>query len=85
MNELRERVLCDYQPARVSRITGLDPDEIEHLPREYARTQPAAIRVNYGLQRHYGGAMAVRTIGCLPPVAGAQRAGMGSAGVLASN
>src|SRR5262249_20538023 len=28
------------------------------------------IRVNYGLQRHYGGGMAVRTIACLPAVAG---------------
>jgi anaerobic selenocysteine-containing dehydrogenase len=26
--------------------------------------------VNYGLQRHYGGGMAVRTIACLPAVAG---------------
>ena len=28
--------------------------------------KPAAIRVNYGLQRHAGGGMASTTIACLP-------------------
>jgi len=31
------------------------------------------IRLNYGLQRHFGGGMAVRTIACLPAVTGAWR------------
>jgi anaerobic selenocysteine-containing dehydrogenase len=31
------------------------------------------IRLNYGLQRHYGGGMAVRTIACLPAIVGAWR------------
>jgi anaerobic selenocysteine-containing dehydrogenase len=43
------------------------------LARAYAATRPAAIRVNYGLQRHAGGGMAVRTIACLPAVTGAWR------------
>ncbi|MGQ0635353.1 MAG: molybdopterin-containing oxidoreductase family protein [Planctomycetaceae bacterium] len=71
--ELRERALREYAPERVSRITGLAVDEIERLAREYACTKPAAIRINYGLQRHYGGGMAVRTIACLPAVVGAWR------------
>lgn len=70
---LRERVLNEYGLDQVARITGLDPQTIEQLAREYATVRPAAIRVNYGLQRHYGGGMAVRTIACLPAVVGAWR------------
>jgi anaerobic selenocysteine-containing dehydrogenase len=40
---------------------------------DYATQQPAAIRLNYGLQRHAGGGMAVRTIACLPALVGAWR------------
>ena len=70
---LRERVLRDYAPARVSDITGLPVSDIEQLTHEYAQQGPSAIRINYGLQRHYGGGMAVRTIACLPAVTGAWR------------
>ena len=42
-------------------------------PTNTPRQQPAAIRVNYGMQRHYGGGMAVRTIACLPALVGAWR------------
>lgn len=72
-DELRARVLENYNPDRVSQITGLDAADIEQLGRDYARTRPAAIRINYGLQRHRGGGMAVRTIACLPAVVGAWR------------
>ena len=41
------------------------------LARRYATEQPALIRLNYGLQRHQGGGMAVRTIACLPALVGA--------------
>jgi anaerobic selenocysteine-containing dehydrogenase len=71
--ELRGRALRDYGPDRVAKITGLDVTTIERLAHEYATTQPSAIRVNYGLQRHRGGGMAVRTIACLPAVVGAWR------------
>lgn len=70
---LRERVLGEYSPSRVAKITGLDKSDIEQLAREYASTSPAVIRVNYGLQRHAGGGMAVRTITCLPAIIGAWR------------
>lgn len=70
---LRERVETEYGPDRVSRITGLSAADIERLAQEYAQTSPAAIRINYGLQRHRGGGMAVRTIACLPAVIGAWR------------
>ncbi len=74
---LRERVR-EYSPDRVSAITGLAPDVITALGNEYARAKAAFIRVNYGLQRHAGGGMAVRTIACLPALSGHwRRAGGG--------
>ncbi len=72
-DELRARVLPDYAPHQVAEITGLDIADIERLAHEYATTQPSVIRINYGMQRHAGGGMAVRTIACLPAVIGAWR------------
>lgn len=72
-DDLRERVLGDYSPERVAAITTLSVAEIERLARDFAQTRPALIRLNYGLQRHRGGGMAVRTICCLPAVVGAWR------------
>jgi anaerobic selenocysteine-containing dehydrogenase len=63
----------EYSPERVGSICGLEPRAIERLARLYATTRPSAIRINYGLQRHAGGGMAVRTISCLPAVTGAWR------------
>ena len=75
--ELRKRA-CEYGPARVASITGLAPEKIVELARAYGRARAAFIRVNYGLQRHAGGGMAVRTIACLPAVTGHwRRAGGG--------
>ncbi len=71
--QLRERVLKEYPPARVAEIAGIAIGDIERLAREYATVKPALIRLNYGLQRHYGGGMAVRTITCLPAIIGAWR------------
>ncbi len=76
--QLRERVLKEYAPPSVAAITGLSVEDIERLAREYAlalteRGGPAFIRLNYGLQRHGGGGMAVRTICCLPAVVGSWR------------
>lgn len=74
---LGEAELCaraaEYPPERVAEITGLPAERIISLAREYATTQPAAIRINYGLQRHAGGGMAVRTLAALPAIVGAWR------------
>jgi len=67
---LKDRALNDYTPAIVSRITHLAVGEIERLAHEYASSTPAFIRLNYGMQRHGGGAMAVRTVVCLPALTG---------------
>jgi anaerobic selenocysteine-containing dehydrogenase len=71
-DQLRERTL-QYPPDLVARITGLSAETIVNLAREYGTIKPAAIRLNYGLQRHAGGGMAVRTITCLPALTGAWR------------
>jgi anaerobic selenocysteine-containing dehydrogenase len=76
--ELRRHVR-EYHPARVAEICGLEEETIVRLAREYATTRPAAIRLNYGLQRHAGGGMAVRSILCLPAVTGAWRDAAGGA------
>src|SRR5262249_6959907 len=70
--ELTDRVK-EYPPDRVAQITGISVETIERITHEYAKAQPAFIRLNYGLQRHAGGGMAVRTIFCLPALVGAWR------------
>jgi anaerobic selenocysteine-containing dehydrogenase len=62
-----------WTPERAAAITGVTAARIRDLARQYAAIQPAAIRINYGLQRHAGGGMAVRTITCLPALTGAWR------------
>jgi anaerobic selenocysteine-containing dehydrogenase len=69
---LRERA-GEWTPERAAAITGLAPGEIEAFAREYGRTRPSLLRINYGLNRHAGAGMAVRTISCLPAVVGAWR------------
>jgi anaerobic selenocysteine-containing dehydrogenase len=69
--KLRDRVLADYSPARVSSICRLPVETFENLARAYGSTRPTFIRLNYGLQRHGGGGSAVRAISLLPAVTGA--------------
>jgi anaerobic selenocysteine-containing dehydrogenase len=47
--------------------------DVLDLAADYARTQPAAIRLNYGMQRVAGGGNAVRLIALLPCLSGAWR------------
>src|ERR671936_1966230 len=70
---LRSRVLAEYPPQRVAQICGISTEEIVQLAREYGTIKPAAIRLNYGMQRHAGGGIAARTITCLPALVGAWR------------
>ncbi len=65
--------VAEWTPARAAEITGVPAARIRQLAQEYATIRPAAIRINYGLQRHAGGGMAVRTIACLPALIGAWR------------
>ena len=70
--ELVERVQ-DYAPAHVASIIGLSENEIESFAREYATTQPSLLRPLIGLEHHRNGAMAFRTLACLPVLTGAWR------------
>jgi anaerobic selenocysteine-containing dehydrogenase len=74
---LRARA-CEWNPARTSAVTGLPEETIVSLGERYGGARAAFIRLNYGLQRHAGGGMAVRTIACLPAITGHwRRAGGG--------
>jgi anaerobic selenocysteine-containing dehydrogenase len=69
---------AEWTPERTARTTGLSESVIVSLGERFGRARAAFIRVNYGLQRHAGGGMAVRTIACLPAVSGHwRRAGGG--------
>jgi len=69
VDHLRARV-AEWTPTRTSETTGIPEDTIESLARRYGTARNAFVRINYGLQRHAGGGMAVRTIACLPAVTG---------------
>ncbi len=69
---LRQRAL-DWPPERAARVCGIAPAVITELARDYAATRPAAIRLNYGMQRVRGGGNAVRLIALLPCLTGAWR------------
>ena len=72
IEKLRERAR-EWTPARAAETTGLTVEEVESFAREYATARPSALRINYGLNRHAGAGMAVRTIACLPALTGAWR------------
>ena len=69
---LRERAL-QWTPERAAEVCGLKVEDIRQLAHDYAHIQPAAIRLNYGVQRSRGGGNAVRAVACLPALTGAWR------------
>ena len=69
---LRQRAL-QWPPERAAQVCGISADEVRGLARDYATTAPAAIRLNYGMQRVRGGGNAVRLIAVLPCLIGAWR------------
>jgi len=75
---LRERAAA-FPPERVARICGIGRESVVDLARAYGTTKPAAIRLNYGMQRHAGGGNAVRAVACLPALVGSWRDPAGGA------
>lgn len=69
---LRERAL-QWPPERAAEVCGLPVEQIRRLARDYGTTGPAAIRLNYGMQRARGGGNATRAVACLPALVGAWR------------
>jgi anaerobic selenocysteine-containing dehydrogenase len=69
----QRRRAAEWPPERVARTTGLSVEQVVDFARKYAEEPRSALRINYGLNRHAGGGMAVRTIACLPALTGAWR------------
>jgi anaerobic selenocysteine-containing dehydrogenase len=69
---LRERAL-QWPPERAAEVCGIPAQQIIDLAKAYGTTKPAAIRLNYGMQRVRGGGNAVRAVACLPALVGAWR------------
>ena len=69
---LRERAL-QWPPERAAAVCGVPVQQIRDLARAYGTTKPAAIRLNYGMQRVRGGGNAARAVACLPALVGAWR------------
>ena len=69
---LRERALA-WPPERAAAVCGISASEVRTLALDYGNTRPAAIRLNYGMQRVKGGGTAVRLIALLPCLVGAWR------------
>ncbi|MCE1162395.1 MAG: molybdopterin oxidoreductase family protein [Thiomonas sp.] len=81
---LRERALA-WPPERAAAVCGVPVEQIRQLAHDYGTLSPAAIRMNYGLQRVRGGANAVRAIACLPALVGAWRHDAGGLLMSSSN
>ena len=71
---LRERALS-WPPERAAHVCGIAAQDIRELAAAYGQMRggPAAIRLNYGMQRARGGGNAVRLVALLPCLIGAWR------------
>lgn len=74
--ELREHALREeHSPHHAAEVTGLSVETIERLALMYGRAgregrSPAAIRLNYGIQRSENGGTAARAVAMLPLITG---------------
>jgi anaerobic selenocysteine-containing dehydrogenase len=64
-----------WNPERVAKVCSIPVEQIKSLAFDYGQSfvnnKPAAIRLNYGMQRVRGGGNAVRAVACLPALIGA--------------
>lgn len=67
--ELKDKAAA-YAPHRVAEFTGIDAETIEEIARDYATLRPAAIRMNYGIQRSERGGMSAHAVSLLPAIIG---------------
>jgi anaerobic selenocysteine-containing dehydrogenase len=71
---LKARALL-WTPERAAKVCGIPVEQIKSLAFDYGQCNinqtPAAIRLNYGMQRVRGGGNAVRAVACLPALIGA--------------
>ena len=69
----------EWTPERVAATCGISREQVVRLAHDYGTIKPAAIRLNYGMQRVHGGGNAVRAVACLPALIGAWRDPAGGA------
>ncbi len=62
---------AEYPQEKTAEICGISPREIENLALSYGRAKAPFIRTGWGPARQLRGAMAMRTIACLPALVGA--------------
>jgi anaerobic selenocysteine-containing dehydrogenase len=71
---LKERALL-WNPERAAKVCCIPVEQIKSLAFDYGQSfvnqTPAAIRLNYGMQRVKGGGNATRAVACLPALIGA--------------
>ena len=70
--ELSEKAK-ERSPEWAENITGISAEDIRSLAREYATTQPSAIRIGVALEKSWGGSQAIRAVTALPALTGAWR------------
>lgn len=70
---LKNEILPDFPPEKVSSLTGLPQESLDSMAKAYGRAKAPFIRVGAGLSRYGNGAMSTRTIVCLPALVGAYR------------
>ena len=71
--ELKARAAELSAGTRCARSRAFPAADIQKLAREYATTQPSAIRQGVAIERSRGGGQAIRAITCLPALVGAWR------------
>lgn len=68
--EFRQALLGEWDVDRAATVCGLDPADVRWFARLVAASRPTGIRTLMGVQRHRGGAQALRAMSCLPAVTG---------------
>ena len=71
-SELAEKAK-ERTPEWAAEITGISSDDIRKFAREYASSQPSAIRIGVALEKSWGGSQAIRAVASLPALTGAWR------------
>ncbi|MBT5149663.1 MAG: molybdopterin-dependent oxidoreductase, partial [Nitrosomonadales bacterium] len=71
-SELAEKAK-ERTPEWAEEITGIKAEDIRKLAKEYASTQPSAIRIGVALEKSWGGSQAIRAVTSLPALTGAWR------------
>jgi len=69
--ELKDHVLPDYPPGKVSELTGISVSTLEQMAKAFGQANAPFIRLGSGLSRYANGAMTVRCIVTLPAIVGA--------------